>query len=234
MKEKKTYSLTLVEKQDYLNINEWVYSTLRTSIMCGEIHPGVALTIRGLAEKMSVSAMPVREALSRLASEGAVDINDSRRVVVPLISPEKFKELYLLRILLETHAAESALPYFTAENIEKLESLDEDVDKSYSDGDIISGSLANQAFHRYIYKQNPIQVCIPMIESLWLQLGPFTRVGLSKIESYYDYDRHQESIEAIKKGDAFALRRAIESDIRDGLSVFRNIDEIYQDLKSSG
>lgn len=227
------YSLSLINKEDFQNINEWVYQTLRRSIMCGEIRPGVALTIRGLAGKLDVSSMPVREALNKLASEAAVDINDSRRVVVPLISPEKFKELYSLRILLETHAAESALPYFSEQQIEKLESLDKVVDSAYSGGDVISGSLANQAFHRYIYKQSPIHVCIPMIESLWLQLGPFTRVGMSKIESYYEYDRHQEAIEAIKQGDAFALRRAIEADIRDGLSVFRNLDEIYQDLKSS-
>ncbi len=233
MKEKKSYSLSLANKKDFNNINEWVYQTLRTSIMCGEIRPGVALTIRGLAEKLDVSSMPVREALRRLASESAVDITDSRRVIVPLISPDKFKELYSLRILLETHAAELALPYISEKQVEHLIMLDKEVDASYSDGDIVSGSLANQAFHRYIYKQNPVQVCMPMIESLWLQLGPFARVALSKIEKYYEYDRHQEALEAIQQRDSFALRRAIEADIRDGLSVFKNIDEIYHDLKSS-
>ena len=156
MKEKKPYSLTLANKNDFNNINEWVYQSLRTSIMCGEIRPGVALTIRGLAEKLDVSSMPVREALRRLASEAAVDITDSRRVLVPLISPDKFKELYSLRILLETHAAELALPYISEAQIDELKLLDEKVDASYSDGDIVSGSLANQAFHRYIYQQNPI------------------------------------------------------------------------------
>ena len=228
-----TYSLSSIEKSDYSSVNEWVYQTLRRSIMCGEIRPGVALTIRDLAKRLDVSSMPVREALYKLASEAAVEVSDNRRISVPLISPEKFKELYTLRILLETHAAEQSLPYFTNPKIEELKSLDTLVDASYAAGDIMSGSLANQAFHRYIYAQSPIQVCLPMIESLWLQLGPFTRVGLSKLERYYDYDRHQEAIEAIEKVDAFGLRRAIEADIRDGISVIRNIDQIYQDLKSS-
>ncbi len=226
------YSLSLIEKTEFTNVNEWVYQTLRTSIMCGEISPGVALTIRGLAEKLGVSAMPVRESLQKLASEAAVEIKDNRRVVVPLISPERFKELYTLRILLETHAAETALPYITDAKIKQLEVLDKTVDKAFADRDIIGGSLANQAFHRFLYQQNPIQACLPMIESLWLQLGPFTRVVLSKLVQYYDYDRHQEALEAIRQRDAFELRRAIEADIRDGISVMRNIDEIYQDLKS--
>ncbi|MGY0400108.1 MAG: GntR family transcriptional regulator [Ostreibacterium sp.] len=233
MTEKNHYALSSISKIAFTNVNEWVYQTLRKSIMCGEIRPGVALTIRGLAEKLEVSTTPVRESLHKLASEAAVEITDNRRVLVPLISPEKFKELYTLRILLETHAAETALPYFTDTKIKQLESIDKQVDSAYSDGDIIAGSLANQAFHRYLYQQSPIQVCLPMIESLWLQLGPFTRVGLSKLETYYAYDRHQEALEAIRQRDAFGLRRAIESDIRDGIFVFRNIDEIYQDLKFS-
>ena len=231
MPSNKTYSLSLVEKSDSLNVNEWVYQTLRKSIMCGEICPGSALTIRGVAEKLDVSPMPVREALRKLASEAAVEIKDNRRISVPLISPEKFKALFSLRILLETNAAENALPYFTDEKIIELEALDQCVDDAYASGDIVAGSLSNQAFHRYIYEQDPNQVSLPMIESVWLQLGPFVRIGLSKLEAYYDYDRHQEAIKAIRDVDAFALRRAIESDIRDGLSMIRNVDQIYEDLK---
>lgn len=229
---KKSYSLSVLNKTDYSNVNDWVYQTLRRSIMCGEIPPGVALTIRGLAEKLDVSAMPIREALQRLASEAAVEINDTRRVMVPLISPEKFNELCTLRIILETHAAQTALPYFTSVNLKKLKSLDAIVDQSYANSDIAGGSLANQEFHRFIYQQNPIQISLPLIESIWLQLGPFTRIALSRLDTYYDYDRHQEAILAIKNKDAFALRRAIEADIRDGISVLQNIDDIYHDLSS--
>lgn len=228
---KKTYSLSLVQKTDSLNVNEWVYQTLRKSIMCGEICPGSALTIRGLAEELSVSPMPVREALRKLASEAAVEIKDNRRISVPLISPEKFKALFSLRTLLETHAAENALPYFTDEKVSKLEVLDQAVDNAYASKNIVEGSLSNQAFHRFIYEQDPNQVSLPMIESVWLQLGPFVRIGLSQLERHYVYDRHQEAIEAIRSRDAFALRRAIESDILDGLSTIRNVDQIYKDLK---
>ncbi|PID45779.1 MAG: GntR family transcriptional regulator [Proteobacteria bacterium] len=229
---KTTPSLSLVEKTDLLSVNEWVYKTLRKSIMCGEIRPGSALTIRGLAECLEVSPMPVREALRKLVSEAAVEIKDNRRVTVPLISPEKFKSLFALRTLLETHAAETALPYFTTEKIAELEQLDVAVDEAYSCGDVVAGSLANQAFHRFIYVQDPNQLILPMIESVWLQLGPFVRIGLSQLEQYYKYDRHQEAIEALRQRDAFALRRAIESDIRDGLSMIRNVDQIYENLKA--
>lgn len=231
---KNQYTLSLIEKTDDLNVNKWVYQVLRRSIMCGEIQPGIALTIRGLADKLAVSPMPVREALHKLASQAAVEVKDNRRVMVPLISPLKFKELYELRILLETHAAEKALPFISAEALIELERLDEVVDKAYGDEDVVQGSFANQAFHRYLYSQSPIQISLPMIESLWLQLGPFVRIGLSKLESYYDKDRHQEAIEAIRQQDVLGLKHAIEADIRDGISLIKDVEQIYQDLREQG
>ena len=116
---------------------------------------GKPLTIRGLAEVLDVSPMPVREALHRLACEGAVEVKNNRRVIVPLMTAEKFSELCDLRILLETHAAEGALPYITDRHIERLEQLDAEIDEAVERGDSDRISLGNQAFHRYLYSANP-------------------------------------------------------------------------------
>ena len=229
---KNQYTLSLIDRSEDTNVNEWVYQVLRRSLMCGEIRPGIALTIRGLADKLEVSPMPVREALHKLATQAAVEVKDNRRVMVPLISPPKFKALYELRILLETHAAEQALAHIGDSELAELSRLDRLVDITYANGEVMQGSLANQAFHRYLYSCNPIQVSLPMIESLWLQLGPFVRIGLSKLETYYDNDRHQEALEAIRNKDAGLLKQAIEADIRDGISLIKDVDKIYQDLQN--
>ncbi len=225
------YTLSMIDKAEDTNVNQWVYQVLRRSLMCGEIRPGIALTIRGLADKLEVSPMPVREALHKLASQAAVEVKDNRRVMVPLISPPKFKALYELRILLETHAAEQALPHIDDQGLNELMRLDSLVDAAYAAGDKMQGSLSNQAFHRYLYGCNPIQVSLPMIESLWLQLGPFVRIGLSKLEMYYANDRHQEALQAIRNNDAVQLKQAIEADIRDGISLIKDVDQIYQELQ---
>lgn len=228
---KDVYSLISVEKTEQLNVNQWVYQTLRQSILSGEIRPGVALTIRGLAEKLDVSPMPVREALQKLASEEAIEVKNNRRILVPVISPEKFRELFALRVLLETHAAETALPFFAETQIAELAALDNAIDAAFEKGDAAQGSLANQAFHRYLYAQNPVQVCLPMIESIWLQLGPFVRIGLSKLDGYYQHDRHHEALDAIRQRDSVALCAAIEADVKDGLQTIQDLDLIYQDLE---
>jgi DNA-binding GntR family transcriptional regulator len=219
--------LLMIERTTGMKTNQWVYQLLRTNLLCGKIAPGIPLTIRGLAEVLDVSPMPVREALHRLACEGAVEAKNNRRVIVPMMTSEKFNELCELRILLETHAAEKALPYIREQDIANLELIDASIDEAVQRGDVETTSLLNQDFHRSLYSANPYQIVVPLIESLWLQLGPFSRIAISKLEKIYIVDRHVEAIAALKQQNGFGLRRAIEADIRDGIASIKTIEGIH-------
>lgn len=219
--------LLMIEKSDDLKTHQWVYQLLRNNLLCGRIAPGIPLTIRGLAQILDVSPMPVREALHHLACEGAVEVKNNRRVIVPSMTPEKFRELCDLRILLETHAAEGALPYVNERDIEALEVIDDKIDQAIEINDVDYISLHNQAFHRYLYQVNPHQKSVPLIESLWLQLGPFSRIAISRLEKVYLVDRHIEALEALRQRNLFGLRRAIEADIRDGIASINTVEGIH-------
>ncbi len=219
--------LLMEAKPDAQKTHEWVYQLLRTNLMCGRIEPGKPLTIRGLAEVLDTSPMPVREALHRLACEGAVEVKNNRRVIVPLMTAEKFAELCELRILLETYAAESALPYIQDEHIRRLERIDARIDAAVERHDVDRISLDNQDFHRTLYGANPFQISVPLIESLWLQLGPFSRIAMDRLEKAYLVDRHVEALEALRQRNGFGLRRAIEADIRDGIASINAVEGIH-------
>ena len=217
----------MMEKSDELKTHQWVYQLLRNNLLCGRIEPGIALTIRGLAQILEVSPMPVREALHRLACEGAVEVKNNRRVIVPAMTSEKFRELSDLRILLETHAAEGALPYINEADIDALEQIDARIDEAIDSHNVDYISLHNQAFHRHLYQANPFQIAVPLIESLWLQLGPFSRIAISKLEKTYLVDRHVEALEALRQRNLFGLRCAIEADIRDGIASINTVEGIH-------
>ena len=225
------FELRMLEKAPNLKTHQWVYQLLRCNLLCGRIEPGMALTIRGLAEKLKVSPMPVREALHRLSCEGAVEVKDNRRVIVPLMTAEKFSELCELRILLETYAAVSSLPYIEKQHIDQLEQIDLSIDSAVSAGKVEEISLNNQDFHRSLYTINPNQISVPLIESLWLQLGPFSRIAISRLEKYYQVDHHVEAIAALKAGNEGDLRRAIEADIRDGIASIKSVEGIHDYFK---
>lgn len=195
---------------------EQAYGRLRQAIMIGRIAPGEALTIRGLAETLGMSPTPVREALRRLAAEGALTVLDNRRVVAPPMHARRFEELVALRVALERHAAERAFPYVNEVRIDEMVAIDRAMDQAIAEGDPERSVTLNQNFHSALYSANPEQTALPMIESVWLQLGPFTRAALGQLGISYTVDRHKEAIEALRQRDRSALLEALEADIRDG------------------
>lgn len=198
-------------------VNQWVYRALRHAVMIGRVPPGRAVTIREIAGALDVSTMPVREALRRLATEQALEVLGNRRVQVPRMTAEKFHELCELRIALEGHAAIRALPFLTEARLSELTAIDSRLEDARQAGDREGTTILNQVFHRTLYETNPHQMALPQIESVWLQLGPFTRLALSRLEDHYHVDRHSEALEALGRRDSRALGQAIEADIRDGM-----------------
>src|SRR5258708_29727643 len=65
---------------------------LRAALMRGDFLPGTALTLRGLAERLGTSIMPVREAVSRLAAEQALELQPNRAIVGPELPPREIHE----------------------------------------------------------------------------------------------------------------------------------------------
>lgn len=208
--------------QDELTTQEAIYQRLRHAIMIGSIEPGVSLTIRGLAEVLEVSSTPIREALRRLSTEKALELLGNRRIVTPSMTLERFDELIALRVVLECHAAISALPYMSEVQIDELERIDQTMDTQISANEHEAIVVNNQRFHAALYKANPNQVVMPAIESIWLQLGPYSRVALSELSVRYKIDHHKAAIEALRARDGKALKSAIENDIKDGSVLGRS------------
>ncbi len=210
-------SLPEVPRPNDVTSQEYAYRRLRHALMIGAISPGRALTIRGLAETVGVSPTPVREALRRLSSENALKVLENRRIIVPEMTTQRFEELIAMRCCVEAHAAERALPYMSDMKINELEMIDARIDSAFDAGDLEASTSLNRRFHTELHATNPVPVALPMIESLWLQLGPFLRVAAGYAQEYYTIDRHKEIIAALRKRDSIALAIAIESDIRDGV-----------------
>ena len=196
-----------------------IYDILRRRMIEGEIMPGADLSTRGLALEMGVSQMPVRDALSRLAAEGAVAIRSKRRIEVPVMTPERFADLLDCRLLLEPAAAALALPHITPALLETLRETDAALDRAMAADDVIGYMRANAAFHFGIYRANRRPTLNRAIEALWLQFGPFMRVVYGRYGTSALVDQHRIALDAIASGDAAALRAAIAADIGDGMGL---------------
>lgn len=203
---------------------EWVYRALRFAIMSGQLQPSQALTIRQIAGILDVSAMPVREALKRLTTEGALTIKANRRIIVPTLVPARLAELIELRVELESFAAIRAMPYIDENHILNLELLNSQQNKAFEDRDFHGIIHGNQMFHRTLYTAHPHPVTMPMIEQLWLQIGPLHRLSIAKLPDHYTHDRHCDIIHSLRHHNPFGLKSAIEADIRESIGFLIESD----------
>ena len=197
-------------------LNRWVYEQLREAIVTGQFVPGRSVTLRGVALQLGVSPMPVREALRQLVAERALVIHDNRRVAVPEMSTARLEELGTARVLLEGELALRALPGVDAARLEALRRLDREVDLALEQGKPERYMRFNHEFHMTLYRAAPSQVLLPLVESLWLQVGPFLRLVVGRLGTASFVDRHRAALAAIAATDARGLREAIAADIADG------------------
>jgi DNA-binding GntR family transcriptional regulator len=197
------------------SLREQVYNELRHRLITGRIAPGVGISTRGLAQEIGVSQMPVRDALSRIAAEGAVEIRSKRAVMVPRMTTARFDEIMQLRRLLEPMVASAALPHIDAELLRQIRDADEATDAALAGGDVLAYMESNHRFHSLIYGAAPLPLALRMIDSLWMQFGPFMRVVYGRYGTAKMVDQHQLALAAIAAGDTVALAEAIAGDIGD-------------------
>lgn len=218
------------EQHEFVTVQEKVYQQLRRAIVQGQLDPGHELTLRGLADMLGVSPMPVRDAIRRLVAERALQKHPNRRLTVPTMTPQKFSEICRARIALEPEAAVHALPGIDQHRLDLLIRLDEECGVAMAKGEVEQYMQKNQAFHFSLYDSVPQPAFMSMIESLWLQFGPFMRSVVGRWGTAHVIDQHEEALKAIKLGRPGALRKAIRADIMDGMRIIG--EQALQDFPS--
>ncbi len=198
---------------------EQVDKAVRSALLTGRFIPGKAVTLRGLAQELGVSPMPVREVIQRLAAEHALDVRPNGRVQVPEMTRTRFDEILKARLLLEPELAEMALNGLNKNDARELEGIDLEIDASLISGDAEAYLRLNHSFHFRIYAASNSQILMPLVESLWLQFAPFMRTVYGRVGTVNLIDWHKEAIRAIETSDPKALKEAIAADISDGMGM---------------
>ena len=210
-----------IEKPHDLSIpaHERVYRTLRSRIMHGAIEPGKALTLRGVAAEFGVSMTPAREAVRRLAAEGALTLSPTGRVSTPSLSNDRIEELASLRAMLEPELAARALPRAHIALVDRMQSLNATIEEMVAEGDAIGYVRSNLEFHRMLYLRAQAPAMLALAETVWLQSGPTMRALYAGRRQSEATANHRRIIAALRAGDEPGLRLAVRTDVTRGLRM---------------
>lgn len=195
-------------------IHQRVYEQLRGLLMSGHFSPGQQLTITELASAFGTSAQPVRDAIRQLVAEKALSALPNRSAIVPTLDRAAMEDVRAVRLAVEGLAAELAAARMTSADIDGLERLVLQEVEADSAKRVEETVAQNRAFHVRLYSLSGSRVLPPIIDSLWLQIGPYIRRSVE----YFDVQggsslHHLEAITAMRSGNPKEVRAAIERDI---------------------
>jgi len=139
------------------SLMDQAYAILRQRIITGQLAPGAEMSELELADQLSMSKTPVREALARLGLEGLVEAFPRRGYRVTAVTIKDVNDLFAVRAMLEGTAGAMAAVNLTDAELNRLEAL---ADASYVVGENVSVQSfvgANEEFHSEIARasRNP-------------------------------------------------------------------------------
>ena len=201
-------------------LQERVHRELRLTLMRGRFLPGRSLTIRAVATALGTSTMPVREALRQLVTERALEMSANRSFQVPLLTRQRFTDLVRIRAEIEGYAAAQAASRISPSSVSNLLELNKVMLAASESGDRETYIVRNQEFHFGIYDAAGSAVLRPIIESLWLQSGPYIALLFGEgAHGKSNLGRHEGAVDALRRRDANAARAMISGDITDASGI---------------
>lgn len=201
--------------------HEVTYSRLRDMILYGHLAPGQPVTIQGLTVDLGAGMTPVREAIRRLATEGALLPQGNRRVSVPRLTVSDLDQIAFARLAIEPRLASLAAGHASPALLAHLEDLDAQVDRTVMAGDVTGYLTSNHAFHFALYGAAGAGVLLDMAQSLWLRFGPSLRVVTQLSGRASLPDSHKGIITSLRAGDGAGAAAAMTHDIEIGLAHVR-------------
>jgi DNA-binding GntR family transcriptional regulator len=188
-------------------LRQEVLGALRTAILSNEIKPGTRLLEADVANRMGVSRAPVREAMRQLEQEGLIESFAHRGAAVIGLPEDEIDAVYELRALVEGKAIARACSRATAEDLEDLTRMVDEMGEHLAKRDIVELAEADLRFHGAIVAISGFS----LLRHIWSSVD-----GLVRVRSYQALERpgraaryflrgsvasHSDLVDAIRAGD---------------------------------
>jgi DNA-binding GntR family transcriptional regulator len=190
-----------------------IVETLRTAIVDGTLAPGAPLRQDALARHFSVSAIPVREALRQLETEGWVKVEMNKGATVAPLSADEAREIYEIRAALESLAIGLAIPVHTPATLRHAQAL---CKAASAETDPALYVARNQAFHLSLYEPAARSRLLELIGVLHIRGERYLRLkfGLPSYKGESDRE-HAALLKAVRRGDVATAQSLVTKHLLD-------------------
>ncbi len=196
-------NLKLSEKTGATNVKDYAYRTVRENVLDLNLLPGTLISENSLAEALSMSRTPIREAISRLVNEEVLEVYPQRGTYVSMIDMKRVNEAVFARSNLESEAVKLACESFTEEDIYILESNINRQEFANVNNQLLEIMKLDDELHEYFFLGNHMQHLWQLLQNISTD---YYRIRYIKVTSGLrleeTIDEHKRILGTIKNRDA--------------------------------
>ena len=189
------------------------YSGIIELVLNSELRPGERTSVNLLAARLDIGRTPVKEAITRLQTQGLLSVAGRSGTVVNRVDREQTQQLFALRRVLEDFAAESAVENVTQKQLSEIRRCLQKLGRSNTTAEFVR---ANVEFHSLIVAAAGNPFLIRFFSQLQIQLQIVTyllRRGFDTKAAAARHREHEIIVKALEKRDAKALKDALRTHV---------------------
>jgi DNA-binding GntR family transcriptional regulator len=195
---------------------------LREAIIHGDLTPGTPLRLEDVARSLGMSISPIREAVRQLEALGLAEHVPHHGAKVMALDVEELRELFSVRLALETLALRRAGELFGAADEEAARGHLEELDAARRAGDVRASVREHTAFHFALYEAARSAWLLRLIRPAWDSCERYRPVLLGERGSLQTRHRQldEELLEACVAHDAERAGAALRAHLELATSIF--------------
>jgi DNA-binding GntR family transcriptional regulator len=209
-----------------MSAKERAFTQIQHWIIDGTLHPGEKLIDAELAETLSVSRTPIREALQLLEMQGLVSMQPGKETRVKRVEKEDVLKMYPTLAALHSLAAEQAAKVIEQEQTAKLCDLNAAFRVAIESGRPYQAMELDEQFHSLIIDISNNPYVANFSASLQIHIRRFKYVFLKQpgTSTLASADEHDALIAALRAHDSTLAAATIRQ------NIIRPMNELYAKL----
>jgi DNA-binding GntR family transcriptional regulator len=197
---------------DFVTKKQYAADWLREMIVSGELAPGRRVRQQEVADRLGISATPVREAILQLETEGYLESVPHVGVRVAELADDHRDEVAELRTLLEGLLARAAAQRISDGQIAELRRLEAVFEEARGRADAREMRRINYQLHRFIWTIAGRDVTRQVVQALWARV-PWRTLDDVAVRGRQSVMEHRRLVKALSSRDPDGAERAMAQHI---------------------
>jgi DNA-binding GntR family transcriptional regulator len=195
------------------SLRERAVVAIRAGIVTGEIPAGEICSAPALAQRLGVSATPVREAMLDLANEGLVEPVRNRGFRVVPMTERDLDEIFQLRFFLEIPAMVALAEQtqlLTSQRVERFRAMLDELEAHAEAGDLAEMIDGDRQFHSELLGLFENRRLVELVERLRGYTRRYGMPALDRDQLITIAADHRRILDALVEGDKDKVRSIME------------------------